>query len=113
MTWSVGVSQMGVVGGRNLLEDLEGWIMMDRCLDVEIVGTCCMYAIAIWNDMIILYNHSKLDLNEIMSRYFKTVGCELLDWNMSDPWKKRSIFRHCFMELHVSILNTLKQVILQ
>ena len=26
MTWSVGVSQMGVVGGRNLLEDFEGWI---------------------------------------------------------------------------------------
>lgn len=60
---------------------------MDRCLDVEIVGTCCMYSKAIWNNMIILYNHSKLDLNEKLcldiSRLL--VGCELLDWNMSDP----------------------------
>ena len=100
---------------------------MDRCLDVEIVGTCCMYSIAIWNNMMILYNHSKLDVNEIMSRYCLDISRLLVVnyWIGTCPIplinimiiyiarKKRSIFRHCFMELHVSILNTLKQVILQ
>ena len=48
--------------------------------------------------MIVLYSHSKLDVNEITSIYFKTVGCELLDWNMSDPSYQHKDYIYCTEE---------------